>query len=250
MLRRQSLVSMRSSRAMSTTSFFLRERASISQASGAGAPRRGSKFPNVDSCLSLRSMETNGSAAGGKGVHPRIPATESSASLRTAETNGGLSGGRGGLRVPDSSPCRRRAADAGPGGGARDGARKVTVVDSDLSLRSLDGNGNSNGIAARAGTEGATVGAGVGGVGGVGVQNGETARCLEARKTEAGAAGVARSVRHGVFTGSGSGSTDNGCPPSCAAATDSLEEPCGSSEASECNAMELTPMLGEDTFFL
>lgn len=241
MLRRQSLVSMRSSRAMSTTSFFFRERASISQASG--APRRGSKFPNVDSCLSLRSMETNGSAAGGKGVPPRIPATESSASLRTAETNGGLLGGRGGLRVPDSSPSSRRAADAG--GGARGGARKVPAVDSDLNLRSLDG--NSNRIAARAGTEGATVG---GGVSGVGVQNGETERCLEARKTEADAAEMARSVRHGVFTGSGSGSTDNGCPPSCAAATDSPEGPCGSSEASECNAIELTPMLGEDTFVL
>lgn len=237
---------MRSSRAMSTTSFFLRERASISQASG--APRRGSKFPNVDSCLSLRSMETNGSAAGGKGVPPRIPATESSASLRTAETNGGLLAGRGGLRVPDSSPSRRRAADAGPGGGARGGARKVPAVDSDLSLRSLDG--NSNGIAARAGTEEATVGGGVSGVGGVGVQNGETERCLEARKTEADAAGMARSVRHGMFTGSGSGSTDNGCPLSCAAVTDSPEGPCGSNEASECNAMELTPMLGEDTFFL
>nr|KAG5689049.1 hypothetical protein BaRGS_006445 [Batillaria attramentaria] len=59
-LRRYSTVSMgRSSRAQSTTSFFFKERPSISQ--GPDGARRGStRFPAVDSNVSLRSMAANG----------------------------------------------------------------------------------------------------------------------------------------------------------------------------------------------
>ncbi|KAL8620333.1 hypothetical protein ACOMHN_043853 [Nucella lapillus] len=83
-LRRQSVASLRSSRAMSTTSF-LKERTSFS-----GPSRRGSKFPNVESCLSFRSMEANGDAAVVARTASKFPKPKSSPCLRSAaETNGG-----------------------------------------------------------------------------------------------------------------------------------------------------------------
>ena len=62
-LRRYSTVSTgRFSRAQSTTSFFLKERPSISQAGPdvAGVRRGSTRFPAVDSSVSLRSMGANG----------------------------------------------------------------------------------------------------------------------------------------------------------------------------------------------
>ncbi|KAK7110668.1 secretin receptor-like [Littorina saxatilis] len=115
MLRRQSVVSLRSSRAMSTTSFFFKERTSISMLP---ANRRSSKFPNVDSSISLRSMESANGTAGGRGAgggcaamerEGKIRSTESSPCLKNADqANGGFVRGKE-LRFPNSSsPSRRR----------------------------------------------------------------------------------------------------------------------------------------------
>ncbi|XP_076463790.1 glucagon-like peptide 1 receptor [Babylonia areolata] len=91
MLRRQSVASLRSSRAMSTTSFFLpRERPSFS-----GPSRRGSRFPNVQSCLSIKSMGANGEAGGGGGGTGRLGTST------TTTTK---------FPKPKSSPCLRSAA--------------------------------------------------------------------------------------------------------------------------------------------
>lgn len=107
MLRRQSVASLRSSRAMSTTSFFLKERTSFS-----GPSRRGSKFPNVESCVSIRSMEANGDAIGRTGS--KFPKPKSSPCLRAAAAETNDAGTEGGRETPVSrlSPAFPRVDDA------------------------------------------------------------------------------------------------------------------------------------------
>lgn len=105
-------------------------------------------------------------------------------------------------------------------------------MDSNMSLRSLDSDSSAVAAAKAAVSDGATAS-------GNDVQDAHTGRGRDARETEAGPAGRGSSeqlVKQGV-------GTDNGCPPS--RATDQPGGPCNNGDA-----MELTPMLGEDMFHL
>lgn len=186
MLRRQSVASLRSNRAMSTTSFLPWSRGDRSSISG--PTRRGSKFPNADSSISLRSME-NGHVRdrgpGGKeaGTGSRFPVTQSSPSLRSiGELNSAANAavgdsrerGRSTLEIPlaslsplPSPPCASPtlsvAAPQSCGGGSGSStkssngdedegtASKETVCrrptpGSTSSLCSIDSNGSAGGV--------------------------------------------------------------------------------------------------------